>query len=165
MSLSQLLGGTRAGIATGISIGIQAVPAALVERVGRAIAEGYRKIKLKIEPGHDVDFVRAVRERVSRRRRSWPTRTTRTRCATPTRLKQLDDLDLIMIEQPLAFDDIIRHAELQRALKTPICLDESITERRQGRGHDRARARGASSTSSRGASAASRSRARSTISA
>ena len=125
-SLSRLLGGTRTGIETGISIGIQSNPAALVERAGRAIKEGYHKIKMKIEPGHDVDFVRAVRKAypdaplMADANNSYTLRDT-------DRLKQLDDLDLIMIEQPLAFDDIIRHAELQRVLKTPICLDESIT--------------------------------------
>jgi O-succinylbenzoate synthase len=125
-SLSRLLGGTRTGIETGISIGIQSSPAALVERAGRALAEGYHKIKLKIEPGHDVDFVRAVRKAfpdaplMADANNAFTLRDTE-------RLKQLDDLNLIMIEQPLAFDDIIRHAQLQRVLKTPICLDESIT--------------------------------------
>ena len=125
-SLSHLLGGTRERIETGISIGIQSSPAALVERVKRAIADRYRKVKLKIEPGHDVEFVRAVREAypdaslMADANNAFTLRDT-------DRLKMLDDLNLIMIEQPLAFDDIIRHAELQRQLKTPICLDESIT--------------------------------------
>jgi O-succinylbenzoate synthase len=125
-SLSRLLGGTRAGIETGISIGIQSTPAALVERAGRAIAEGYHKIKLKIEPGHDVEFVGAVRRAypdaplMADANNAFTLRDT-------DRLQQLDAFNLIMIEQPLAFDDIIRHAQLQRVLKTPICLDESIT--------------------------------------
>lgn len=125
-SLSHLLGGTRSGIETGISIGIQSSPEALVERAGRAIKEGYHKIKLKIEPGHDVEFVRAVR-------RAFPDAPLMADAnnaftlADTDRLRQLDDLNLIMIEQPLAYDDIIRHAQLQRVLKTPICLDESIT--------------------------------------
>jgi O-succinylbenzoate synthase len=125
-SLSRLLGGTRGGIETGISIGIQSTPAALVERAGRAIKEGYHKIKMKIEPGHDVDFVRAVRSAFPHAPLMADANNAYT-LADTGRLKQLDDLDLIMIEQPLAFDDIIRHAELQRVLKTPICLDESIT--------------------------------------
>jgi len=125
-SLSRLLGGTRKGIETGISIGIQSNPAALVERAGRAIKEGYHKIKMKIEPGHDVEFVRAVRTAfptaplMADANNAYTLRDT-------DRLKQLDEFDLIMIEQPLAFDDIIRHAQLQRVLETPICLDESIT--------------------------------------
>jgi o-succinylbenzoate synthase len=125
-SLSRLLGGTRTGIETGISIGIQSTPAALVERVGRAIAEGYRKVKMKIQPGHDVEFVRAVRKAYPKAPLMADANNAYT-LRDIDRLKQLDDLDLIMIEQPLAFDDIVRHAELQRMLKTPICLDESIT--------------------------------------
>lgn len=127
ISLARLLGGTREGIETGISIGIQANPAALVERVGRAIGEHYRKIKMKIEPGHDVEFVRAVRSAFPKAPLMADANNAYT-LADTDRLKQLDDLDLIMIEQPLAFDDIIRHAQLQRVLKTPICLDESITD-------------------------------------
>jgi O-succinylbenzoate synthase len=126
ISLSQLLGGTREGIETGISIGIQASPSALVERAGRAIKDGYHKVKLKIEPGHDVDFVRAVRTAFP----DAPLMADANNAFTlkdTARLQQLDDLNLIMIEQPLAYDDIIRHAQLQRVLKTPICLDESIT--------------------------------------
>jgi o-succinylbenzoate synthase len=125
-SLARLIGGTRTEIETGISIGIQDSPSALVERAGRAIADGYRKIKMKIEPGHDVEFVRAVRDAYP----DAPLMADANNAYTLRdldHLKQLDDLALIMIEQPLAFDDIIRHAELQRALDTPICLDESIT--------------------------------------
>jgi len=126
ISLSRLLGGTRTGIETGISIGIQSSPDALVERAGRAIREGYHKIKLKIEPGHDVEFVGAVRRAfpdaplMADANNAFTLRDT-------DRLQELDAFNLIMIEQPLAFDDIIRHAQLQRVLKTPICLDESIT--------------------------------------
>ena len=126
ISLSRLLGGTRTGIETGISIGIQSSPDALVERAGRAIREGYHKIKLKIEPGHDVEFVGAVRRAfpdaplMADANNAFTLRDT-------DRLQELDAFNLIMIEQPLAFDDIIRHAQLQRVLRTPICLDESIT--------------------------------------
>jgi O-succinylbenzoate synthase len=127
ISLSRLLGGTREGIETGISIGIQASPAALVERVARAIGDHYRKIKMKIQPGSDVEFVRAVRSAYPNAPLMADANNAYT-LADTDRLKQLDDLDLIMIEQPLAFDDIIRHAQLQRVLKTPICLDESITD-------------------------------------
>jgi O-succinylbenzoate synthase len=126
MPLARLLGGTRTEIATGISIGIQASPEALVERVGRALADGYRKIKLKIEPGHDIDFVRAVRNAYP----DAPLMADANNAYTlkdAAHLKQLDHLHLVMIEQPLAHDDIVRHAELQHMLATPICLDESIT--------------------------------------
>lgn len=126
MPLARLLGGTRTEIATGISIGIQSSPDVLVERVGRALADGYRKIKLKIEPGHDIEFVRAVRNAYP----DAPLMADANNAYTlkdSAHLKQLDPLHLVMIEQPLAHDDIVRHAELQHMLTTPICLDESIT--------------------------------------
>jgi o-succinylbenzoate synthase len=126
MPLARLLGGTRTEIPTGISIGIQATPEALVARVGRALADGYRKIKLKIEPGHDLDFLRAVRNAYP----DAPLMADANNAYTlkdAAHLKQLDPLHLVMIEQPLAYDDIVRHAELQHMLTTPICLDESIT--------------------------------------
>ena len=124
--LARLIGGTRDAIATGISLGIQDSPAALVERVGKALAQGYRKVKLKIEPGRDVEYVRAVREAFP----DAPLMADANNAyslADVARLAQLDALDLMMIEQPLAHDDLVRHAELQRALRTPVCLDESIT--------------------------------------
>ncbi len=126
MPLARLLGGTRTEIPTGISIGIQDSPEVLVTRVGRALADGYRKIKLKIEPGHDLDFIRAVRNAYP----DAPLMADANNAYTlkdAAHLKQLDPLHLVMIEQPLAYDDIVRHAELQRMLTTPICLDESIT--------------------------------------
>ena len=126
MPLARLLGGAKTEIATGISIGIQASPAALVQRVGRALADGYRKIKIKIEPGHDLDFLQAVRTAYP----DAPLMADANNAYTlkdAAHLKQLDQLHLIMIEQPLAYDDVVRHAELQRMLTTPICLDESIT--------------------------------------
>ena len=124
--LARLLGGTRTEIPTGISIGIQKSPEALVERVGRALADGYRKIKCKIEPGHDLEFLRAVRAAYP----DAPLMADANNAYTlkdAAHLKHLDVLHLVMIEQPLAYDDIVRHAELQRMLTTPICLDESIT--------------------------------------
>jgi O-succinylbenzoate synthase len=126
IALAKLLDGTRSEIPVGISIGIQDSPAALVARVGRALAEGYRKIKVKIAPGHDVEYLRAVRS-------AYPDAPLMADAnnaysvSDAAHLKQLDVLHLIMIEQPLAYDDIVRHAELQRAITTPICLDESIT--------------------------------------
>lgn len=124
--LARLVGGTRPAIATGISLGIQESPAALVERVGKALAQGYRKVKLKIEPGRDVEYVRAVRDAFP----DAPLMADANNAyslAEIARLAQLDALNLMMIEQPLAHDDLVRHAELQRALRTPVCLDESIT--------------------------------------
>jgi O-succinylbenzoate synthase len=124
--LARLLGGTRTEIPTGISIGIQASPEALVARVGRALADGYKKIKCKIEPGHDIAFLQAVRTAYP----DAPLMADANNAYTlkdAAHLKQLDHLHLVMIEQPLAYDDIVRHAELQHMLATPICLDESIT--------------------------------------
>jgi O-succinylbenzoate synthase len=126
--LSQLLGGTRDRVPTGISIGIQASPEALVERARRALAAGYRKIKLKIQPGADVPFVRAVREALGRDVHLMADANSAYTLADADQLQKLDALNLIMLEQPLGRDDLVRHAELQRRLKTPICLDESITD-------------------------------------
>jgi len=127
MSLSARLGGTRRRVEVGISLGIQATPAALVERAARAVQDGYRKVKLKIEPGADVEFVRAVRAALGP---DAPLMADANNAYTPAdtdRLLELDELGLMMIEQPLAWDDLRRHAELQRRLRTPLCLDESIT--------------------------------------
>jgi O-succinylbenzoate synthase len=127
LPLSRFIGGTRASIATGISLGIQRSPAALVEKARAAVAEGYRKVKIKIMPGSDVEFVRAAREALGA---SAPLMADANNAYTLDdidALVALDSLDLMMIEQPLAWDDIVRHAELQKRLKTPVCLDESIT--------------------------------------
>ncbi len=118
---------TRPQIETGISLGIQADPAALVERARAAFSAGYRKIKLKVEPGRDVQYVAAVREALGA---GAPLMVDANNAYTPAdsdRLQELDEFGLIMIEQPLAHDDLVRHAELQRRMRTPICLDESIT--------------------------------------
>jgi O-succinylbenzoate synthase len=127
-SLSEVLGGTRDRVPTGISIGIQASPEALVERAERALAAGYRKIKLKIQPGADVPYVRAVRDALGRDVHLMADANSAYTLADAGHLQRLDPLDLIMLEQPLGRDDLVRHAQLQRRLKTPICLDESITD-------------------------------------
>ncbi len=125
--LARLLGGTRAEIETGISLGIQRSPEALVEKARAALAEGYRKIKLKIEPGADVEYVAAVREALGPSAPLMADANNAYALADADRLARLDPLDLMMIEQPLAWDDLTQHAELQRRLATPVCLDESIT--------------------------------------
>jgi o-succinylbenzoate synthase len=117
-SLARLLGGERARIATGISLGIQATPDLLVEKARAARAEGYRKIKVKIEPGADVEHLAAVRRSLANSAYTL---------GDAEHLARLDELDLLMIEQPLGRDDLVRHAALQRRLRTPLCLDESIT--------------------------------------
>ncbi len=125
--LARLLGGTREKIATGISIGIQPDPPALVERVRTALAEGYRKVKMKIRPGADVAFVRAVREAVGPKAPLMADANSAYALADAAHLAELDAFGLTMIEQPLGQDDLVQHAELQRRLATPICLDECIT--------------------------------------
>ncbi len=124
--LAQLLGGIRERIAVGISLGIQGSPAALADRASAAIAEGYQKVKIKIEPGRDLDYVRAAREALPSAELMADANNAYT-LADAALLAELDSLDLMMIEQPLAHDDLVRHAELQRRLRTAICLDESIT--------------------------------------
>jgi o-succinylbenzoate synthase len=125
--LSRLLGGTRDRVATGISIGIQASPDALVQRARVAYDAGYRKIKVKIQPGADVEYVRAVRKALGPGVHLMADANSAYTLDDTEHLSELDAFDLIMIEQPLGRDDLVRHAALQRQLTTPICLDESIT--------------------------------------
>jgi o-succinylbenzoate synthase len=127
ISLACRLGGTRNSVEVGISLGIQDSPAALVDRATRALEEGYRKVKLKIEPGADVTYVQAVRAALGPDAPLMADANNAYTLADADALAALDELDLLMIEQPLAWDDLRRHAELQRRLVTPICLDESIT--------------------------------------
>ena len=128
VSLSRLLGGTRDRVATGISIGIQSSPAALAQRARAAFEQGYRKIKVKIEPGADVEYVRAVRAELGPAVHLMADANSAYTLADADHLAELDAFNLIMLEQPLGRDDLVRHAELQRRLTTPICLDESITD-------------------------------------
>ena len=127
MPLARLIGGIREEIDVGISLGIQASPAALVERVTQALAAGYRKVKIKIMPGADVGYVRAAREAAGPDAPLMADANNAYTLEDLGALQALDDLGLMMIEQPLAWDDLVRHAELQQRLRTPICLDESIT--------------------------------------
>ena len=127
VSLSALLGGTRDRVATGISLGIQREPALLVQRARAAIAAGYRKIKVKIQPGQDIEYVRAVREAVGNAIDLMADANSAYTLDQADHLAQLDAFNLIMLEQPLGDDDLVRHSQLQQRLSTPICLDESIT--------------------------------------
>jgi o-succinylbenzoate synthase len=127
VSLTRLLGGTRERVETGISIGIQETPAALVERAGAAVAAGYRRVKVKIRPGADLEYLRAVREALGP---GVPLSVDANSAYTPDDLplfREMDGLALAMIEQPLDCEDLVRHARLQAELRTPLCLDESIT--------------------------------------
>ncbi|MDQ6689079.1 MAG: o-succinylbenzoate synthase [Gemmatimonadota bacterium] len=125
--LSTLLGGTRDRIATGMSLGIQRDPAALVERALASITQGYRKIKVKIKPGQDVEYVRAVRDAVGSSTQLMADANSAYTLDQADHLAELDAFNLIMLEQPLGDDDLVRHAQLQARISTPICLDESIT--------------------------------------
>jgi O-succinylbenzoate synthase len=125
--LARLLGGTQERIPAGISIGIQADPPALVRRAKAALAEGYRKIKMKIRPGADVAYVRAVRDAVGPAAPLMADANSAYTLADAAHLAELDAFGLTMLEQPLGQDDLVQHAELQRRLATPICLDECIT--------------------------------------
>ncbi|MDH6352743.1 MULTISPECIES: o-succinylbenzoate synthase [Brevibacillus] len=126
LSLSQALGGTRTTIDVGVSIGIEPTIEKLLERVDGFIRDGYKKIKVKIKPGFDVEPMRAIRHTFGPDVPLMADANSAYTLADIDMLKQLDEFGLIMIEQPLGHDDIIDHATLQRELKTPICLDESI---------------------------------------
>jgi O-succinylbenzoate synthase len=123
--LSRLLGGTRAEIPSGVSIGIQDSIEQLFDRIAKELAAGYQRIKIKVKPGWDVDVAAAVRERFG----GVPLMVDANAAYTPEdaeRLAGFDRFGLMMIEQPLDYEDIRDHAALQRRLSTPICLDESI---------------------------------------
>lgn len=123
--LGTLLGGARGEILSGVSLGIETDPAALFDQIDRHVADGYRRVKLKIAPGHDVEVVRRVRARYPDLPLQVDANSAYTLDDLPT-LKRLDAFGLLLIEQPLAHDDIIDHARLQAELTTPVCLDESI---------------------------------------
>jgi O-succinylbenzoate synthase len=123
--LAKLLGGTLNEIICGVSIGIQPSIDALLGKVEKVLAAGYQRIKIKIKPGKDIEPTRALRERFPRIRLMVDANSAYT-LKDAARLKELDAFYLIMIEQPLGWDDIYSHSELQRQLDTPICLDECI---------------------------------------
>lgn len=126
-SLTATLGGeAKDAIPAGVSIGLQGSVEALLERVRVEVAAGYQRIKIKIKPGKDVDLVRAIRKEFPAIRLMVDANSAYTLADAKT-LRELDDFDLMMIEQPLAWNDIVEHGRLQPMLKTPVCLDESIT--------------------------------------
>src|SRR5271155_661794 len=125
LPLAKLLGGVREEIPCGVSIGIQPTIEALIGKVEKELGAGYQRIKIKIKPGMDVEPARALRERFPRIRLMVDANSAY-RLEDAPLLKQLDAFYLIMIEQPLGWDDIYSHAQLQRQLDTPICLDECI---------------------------------------
>ncbi len=131
-SLRELLGGERAKVAVGVSIGLQDSPEALLQAVEGYMARGYRRVKLKIKPGRDVSEVRAVREQFPHLPLQVDANSAYS-LESAEALLPLDDFDLLLIEQPLAEDDLWDHHKLQRRFRTPLCLDESITSPRHAR--------------------------------
>jgi len=127
--LSQLLGGTRKIIPCGVSIGIQASPEKLMDKIATELAAGYQRIKLKCKPAWDVNIFEQVRNR-------WPDITLSCDANSAYRMKDIDHIvgwdkfDLLMIEQPMWYDDFYFHSMLQKRLYTSICLDECIRNRR-----------------------------------
>jgi O-succinylbenzoate synthase len=134
LPLAKLLGGAREEISSGVSIGIQPSIEVLIAKVEKELAAGYQRVKIKIKPGNDVEPARALRQRFPRLRLMVDANSAYS-LEDALLLQQLDQFFLIMIEQPLGYDDLYSHAALQRQLETPICLDECI--------HDIAHARAA----------------------
>ena len=131
-SLKEMFGGTRAKVEVGVSIGIQESAAALVRTVASYLEKGYRRVKIKIKPGREVEETSAVRGAYPDLRLQVDANSAYT-LETAEALRPLDDLDLLLVEQPLYEDDIWDHRRLQAEFKTPICLDESILSPRHAR--------------------------------
>ncbi|MFN8255483.1 MAG: o-succinylbenzoate synthase [Bacteroidales bacterium] len=125
VSLSKLLGGVRNKVDVGVSIGIQDSVSILLKKVEGYLVEGYKRIKIKIAPGYDLQFVQALRK-------EFPSLLLQVDANSAYTLdhinifKQMDEYNLLLIEQPLGYEDIYDHSKLQRQIKTPVCLDESI---------------------------------------
>ena len=119
------LGGIRSEIASGVSIGIQDTPEILLEKIRREVDAGYQRIKIKIKPGWDVGIVARVRKEFPHIRLMGDANSAYTLADIPL-FKELERFNLIMLEQPLAHDDLFDHARLQHQIQTAVCLDESI---------------------------------------
>lgn len=131
-SLKEMLAGRRERVEVGVSVGIQESSAALVRTVAGYVEQGYRRVKIKIKPGRDVVEARALRQAFPDLRLQVDANSAYT-LESARALLSLDDLDLLLIEQPLYEDDLWDHRELQKQLRTPICLDESILSPRHAR--------------------------------
>ncbi|MEM7416606.1 MAG: o-succinylbenzoate synthase [Gemmatimonadota bacterium] len=125
VSLSKKLGGVRTEVPVGVSVGLKPTDEALHEQVAGFIEDGYARVKIKIKPGRDVEMLAGLRD-------AFPDTSFMADANSAytlddiDRLRELDTLDLMMMEQPLRYDDIHHHATLQAAIETPVCLDESI---------------------------------------
>ncbi len=131
-SLRELLGGEREKVEVGVSVGIQENPQALLKTVEGYLADGYQRIKIKIKPGRDVQEARLIRQTFPNLRLQVDANSAYT-LESAQALLPLDELDLLLIEQPLYEDDLWDHSQLQKLFKTALCLDESILSRRHAR--------------------------------
>lgn len=125
MSLAQAIGGIKKKVEIGISVGLQPTNEGLFRIIEDYIGQGYKRVKVKIKPGQDIELIRAIRARFGDLPLMADANSAYTMEDLPL-LKALDEFNLLMIEQPLAHDDLVEHALLQKELTTPICLDESI---------------------------------------
>jgi O-succinylbenzoate synthase len=125
ISLSAMLGGSRNKIDVGVSIGIQSSARELIKKVEGYLSEGYKRIKIKIAPGNDLEFVAALRKEFPLLLLQVDANSAYT-LSDIDLFREMDNYNLILIEQPLGYEDIYDHSKLQRELKTPVCLDESI---------------------------------------
>lgn len=125
ITLAEAMGGTKKEVDVGVSLGLEETDELLMERIGEKVEEGYKRIKVKIKPGRDVEMVRKIREVYPDIPLMVDANSAYTLDDIDT-LKALDEFNLMMIEQPLMAGDIIDHAKLQKQIKTPVCLDESI---------------------------------------
>jgi O-succinylbenzoate synthase len=131
-SLKEMFGGERDKVEVGVSVGIQESADAMLQTVDSFLNKGYRRIKIKIKPGREVEETTAIRKKYPDLRLQVDANSAYT-LDTANALKPLDDLNLLLIEQPLFEDDIWDHRKLQAEFKTPICLDESIVSPRHAR--------------------------------
>lgn len=127
-SLSTVLGGSRQRVGTGIALGLEKEPAVLVDKARKAIERGYQRLKVKIEPGRDVDFLLSLRQAVGDAVSIVADANSAYAAVDWEIFERLDTLGLTMIEQPLEWNDLVQHARLQERLETPLCLDESVTD-------------------------------------
>jgi O-succinylbenzoate synthase len=125
LPLSRLVGGTLTEIPCGVSIGIQNSVEELLEKIAAEVAAGYQRIKVKVKPGWDIEVLDRIRNRFPRLPLMADANCAYS-LADTARLKEFDRFYLMMVEQPLGWDDLLDHARLQREISTPICLDESI---------------------------------------
>ena len=124
-SIAKLLGGQKTEVKVGVSVGIQPSIEKLIQTVSKYLKDGYRRIKVKIRPGYDIEAVQAIRKTFPDIMLQVDANSAYSFDDHKT-LKELDKFNLILIEQPLGHDDIVDHSKLQKLLSTPICLDESI---------------------------------------